>query len=86
MSVKSLENLQHGGSHYKGMAIEPAEYCQKNQLHFCESSAVKYISRHGYKGREEDVKKAIHFCQMVLEMEYGILCEVSYPDKRSNKR
>lgn len=74
----SLENTQHGGSHYKGMVIEPAEYCQKNKLNFCESSVVKYISRHSSKGGIEDVKKAIHFCQMVLDFEYGIKTEVTY--------
>lgn len=64
---------QFGGSHYKKLAIEPAEYCQKNGLKFCESEAIKYLSRHKSKGKEEDIRKAIHFCKMILEFEYGIV-------------
>lgn len=61
---------QVGGSHYKGMAIQPAEYCQRNGLHHLESSAVKYVSRHKAKGGRQDIEKAIHCLQMLLEIEY----------------
>lgn len=76
--VNSLE-IQHGGTHYKTLQIQPVEYCQKNNLNFCESSAIKYITRHKDKGQAEDIKKAIHFLQMLLDMEYGIQCDVKYP-------
>ncbi len=77
--MKALET-QHGGNHYKGLAIEPAEVCQKNGLKFCEGNAIKYLSRHAAKGKAEDVKKAIHYCQMVLEMEYGVQSTVDYSE------
>lgn len=62
--------IQVGGKHYKTMEIQPAEFCQKNKLPFCESSVVKYLSRHSEKGGAEDINKAIHFLQLLLEWDY----------------
>lgn len=70
-SPESLRKTQHGGKHYKGMAIQPAEYCHRNKLQFCESEAIKYLSRFRNKNGVEDVRKAIHFAIMILDMEYG---------------
>ena len=47
--MKSLET-QVGGSHYKGFAIQPAEYSIKNKLGFAEGNIVKYVSRAQFKG------------------------------------
>ena len=81
----SLKVVQHGGRHYKGMAIEPAEYCQRNNLKFCESNAIKYLSRHHLKGGLEDAKKALHYAQMVLEFEYGVIASVTYSDAQGTQ-
>ena len=61
---------QVGGNHYCNMAIQPAEYAQLNQLNFCESAVIKYVSRHRNKNGAEDIKKAIHFLNLLLEIEY----------------
>lgn len=61
---------QIGGSHYKNYAIQPAEYCQRNQLNWCESNIVKYATRHRQKHGAEDIKKIIHYAQLLLEWEY----------------
>ena len=58
----SLEK-QVGGKHYRNMKIQPA--------HFAEGNAIKYICRHQSKGKEEDVKKAIHYLEMILERDYS---------------
>ena len=68
--MKSLEK-QVGGNHYKKMIIQPAEFSNKNKLLFAEGNAIKYICRHNYKGGEEDVKKAIHYLEMILERDYS---------------
>jgi hypothetical protein len=62
---------QVGGDHYKKMVIQPAEFINKNKLLFAEGNAIKYICRHNYKGGEEDVKKAIHYLEMILERDYS---------------
>jgi hypothetical protein len=64
-------DVQVGGSHYKGLAIQPAEYCQRNRLPYCESSVVRYVTRHREKNGAEDIRKAIHCLQLLLELEYG---------------
>lgn len=61
---------QVGGSHYKNMAIQPAEYCQKNNLNHLESSVVKYVSRHRQKNGREDIEKAIHCLELLLTIDY----------------
>jgi hypothetical protein len=62
---------QVGGSHYMYMKIQPAEFINKNKLLFAEGNAIKYICRHNHKGGEEDVKKAIHYLEMILERDYS---------------
>lgn len=61
---------QVGGSHYKSMAIQPVEFCMKNNLNFCQSSAIKYICRYKEKGGVQDLDKAIHFIELLKKFEY----------------
>ena len=62
---------QVGGSHYKEMAIQPAEFINKNKLLFAEGNAIKYICRHINKGGKEDLEKAKHYIDMIIERDYG---------------
>lgn len=73
----SLE-IQHGGKHYKNLAIQPAEYNHKNEIPFCAAEAIKYLTRYRAKNKEEDIRKAIHFCQMIMEFDYDIPVKVLY--------
>ena len=66
----SLEK-QVGGKHYRNMKIQPAHFLNENKLLFAEGNAIKYICRHSAKGKEEDVKKAIHYLEMILERDYS---------------
>ena len=63
---------QVGGSHYKDCAIQPIDYIVKNKLDFLEGNVVKYITRHKEKDGPEDIKKVIHYAQLILELKYGI--------------
>ena len=56
--------------HYEG-AITPVEYIAANRLDFFEGNVVKYITRHTRKNGAEDIRKAIHYCQMILKYEYN---------------
>lgn len=58
--------------HYRKLAIEPREYAEKNQLTFGEGNAIKYITRHRYKNKAEDLKKAIESVAYLLREHYGI--------------
>ena len=68
-TYNSLEE-QVGGKHYRNMKIQPAEFINENKLLFAEN-AIKYICRHSVKGKEEDIKKAIHYLEMILERDYS---------------
>lgn len=70
MSEKALEK-QIGGNHYKNLAIQPAVYCQRNRLPYCESSVVQYVTRHREKNGREDIEKAIHCLELLLDLDYG---------------
>jgi len=61
---------QIGGAHYKHLAIQPIEYCHVNRLGPCETYAIKYITRHRDKGGKEDIEKAMHCLELLLELEY----------------
>lgn len=62
---------QEGGAHYKGYAIQPVEYAQRNALRYCEANVVKYVTRHRDKNGAADLRKAIHYIELLLEIEYG---------------
>jgi hypothetical protein len=65
----SALDKQIGGSHYKDMAIQPIEYIHKNGLGFCEGNIVKYITRWKTKNGIEDLKKVIHYAELMIQME-----------------
>lgn len=69
----SAFSAQVGGGHYKDLPMQPVEFCQRNGLGFCESSAIKYVVRHKAKNGAQDIQKAIHFLRLLLEIEYGIV-------------
>ena len=62
---------QIGGSHYKNMVIQPSEFINKNKLQFAEGNAIKYICRHASKGEVQDLEKAKHYIDMIIERDYG---------------
>ena len=66
----SAYKKQVGGSHYKDMVIQPADFINKNKLLFAEGNAIKYICRHKSKGKLQDVEKAIHYLEMIIERDY----------------
>ena len=62
---------QIGGSHYQKFKIQPSKFVIENELLFPEGCAIKYICRHRLKGKKEDILKAIHFLEMILERDYN---------------
>lgn len=60
---------QVGGNHYTKMAIQPAEYCFKNNIGKLEGDAIAYLSRWKDKNGLEDLKKARHTIDLLIELE-----------------
>ena len=65
----SAFKTQVAGDHYKDLKIQPVEYIHKNNIGFCEGAAIKYLTRWKSKGGVNDLKKARHFIDMLIEME-----------------
>ena len=70
MKKKSVWDKQHGGSHYQKFKIQPSKFVVENELLFPEGCAIKYICRHRLKGKKQDILKAIHFLEMIIERDY----------------
>lgn len=65
----SAKDIQVGGSHYKDMKIQPVEYIVANDLGYCEGNVVKYVSRWKSKGGVDDLRKARHYIDLLIEGE-----------------
>jgi len=63
-------NKQVGGFHYLKFKIQPSEFANKNNLKFAEGNAIKYICRHADKGGKQDLLKAKHYIDMIIERDY----------------
>lgn len=61
--------VQEGGNHYKDMPIQPVEYIHVNKLGYFEGCVIKYVSRWKKKNGIEDLKKARHFIDLLIELE-----------------
>lgn len=70
--IKDISALdkQVSGNHYKDCGIQPIEYIHANGLNYFEGNAVKYITRHRKKNGKADIEKAIHYLELMIELEY----------------
>ena len=67
----SVYKKQIGGTHYKDMKIQPSEFINENKLLFAEGNAIKYICRHASKGEVQDLEKAKHYIDMIIDRDYN---------------
>ena len=59
---------QIGGNHYKDFKIQPIEFITKNKLSFIQGNIIKYVCRFNKKNGNEDIDKAIHYCELLKEI------------------
>ena len=69
--ISKVYNKQIGGTHYKKMKIQPSKFVMENKLLFAEGNVIKYICRHPYKDGKQDLEKAKHFIDMIIERDYS---------------
>lgn len=62
---------QEGGAHYRKFDPQPVEFIHCNGLGFLEGCVIKRVCRHRAKNGAEDLRKAIHELELLLELEYG---------------
>ena len=74
-----LENYQYlegsnlkeqvGGDHYSKLAIQPVTYINANGLSYLQGNVIKYVTRYKDKNGVEDLEKAKHYINMLIELE-----------------
>ncbi len=64
---KAAIDRQVGGQHYKGAGIQPIEFILSNDLGYIEGNVVKYIYRWKNKRGLEDLEKARHYIDILIE-------------------
>ena len=66
----SSYDKQIGGKQYQKYVKQPSKFVIENKLLYPEGCAIKYIIRHQDKNGKEDLLKAIHFIEMIIERDY----------------
>jgi hypothetical protein len=61
---------QIGGSHYRDFAIQPSEFIHRNGIGFLVGNVIKYVCRYKAKNGRQDLEKARHYIDLLLEWEY----------------
>ncbi len=61
------KDIQIGGSHYKDMKIQPIDYIVENEIPYREANVIKYVSRYKSKNGLEDLQKARHYLDLLIE-------------------
>lgn len=65
--TEEAKATQVGGNHYTKLMIQPMEYSMSNGLGPAEHTVVKYVSRWKDKGGVQDLKKARHTLDLLIE-------------------
>ena len=64
-------DVQVAGNHYKGKTVQPWDYIVANNLGYLEGNIVKYVSRWKDKGGVDDLRKARHYLDKLIEVQDG---------------
>ena len=66
----SVWKKQIGGNHYKKYKLQPSQFVTENKLLYPEGCIIKYVIRHQDKGGKQDLEKAKHMIDMIIERDY----------------
>lgn len=64
----SANDQQVGGTHYL-RAIQPWDFIAANNIGFFEGNVIKYVTRWRDKAGVDDLKKARHYLDKLIELE-----------------
>ena len=65
----SANDTQISGNHYKGKPLQVWDFVAANNLGYFEGNIVKYVSRWKDKGGVDDLRKAKHYIEKLIELE-----------------
>lgn len=67
--ARNALETQVGGDHYTKLAIQPMQYSMANGLNALQHTIVKYVTRYKDKGGIEDLRKAAHCVELLIQFE-----------------
>jgi hypothetical protein len=65
----TANDTQIGGDHYKAKPIQPWDFIHGNGIGYLEGNAIKYLCRWRDKGGIDDLRKARHYIDKLIEVE-----------------
>lgn len=65
--VTIVNSKQVGGTHYASKGIQPWDYVIANNMGYLEGCIIKYVTRYKDKNGLEDLKKAKHYLEKLME-------------------
>ena len=63
------KDKQVAGTHYQKSAMQPWDIISEWELDFWEGNVLKYLLRWKYKDGVQDLKKALHYLEYLIERE-----------------
>ena len=66
---KPANEVQIGGTHYKDKGLQPWDAIAAWDCGFLDGNVIKYVVRYRSKGGVEDLKKARHYLDKLIELE-----------------
>ena len=76
----SAKDTMIGGNHYLGLPIQPVEFIHRNGLGFIQGNIIKYVVRYADKNGVQDLLKAKHYLEILIEMEQNSPASVTSPE------
>jgi hypothetical protein len=67
--MMKANEVQHGGTHYRDKAIQVWDFIYQNNIRYLEGNVIKYVSRWREKGGVQDLLKAKHYIEKLIEVE-----------------
>ena len=68
-TTPTANDTQVGGDHYKMHGIQPWDFIASNGIGYFEGNIIKYVSRWRHKGGVQDLEKARHYLDKLIEIE-----------------
>ena len=67
LEASSANDKQVGGTHYKGAVVQHWDFVKMHNIPYMEAQIIKYTMRWRAKNGLEDLKKAAHFLEKLIE-------------------
>ena len=68
MSTNNPLNKEIAGNHYKQYKMQPIELIAAMHWDFFQGNILKYCIRAKYKNGQQDIDKAVHYCELAMEL------------------